>query len=118
MVTRDTILFPMSNILLLLQKDAKYPLNKTLQFTVTSRRSIRRNNDLSHESPPVTTLLAGWTPKTLSGFGNYINKWLKYGSDNNISDPFQETYKDLFIYLLIIIFRRIQLLVHILIQFD
>ena len=83
MVPRDTILFPWSNILLLPQKDAKYPLNKTLQFTVTSRYSIRRNNDLSHESPPVTTLPAAWAPKT-SNFGNYINKSLKYGSDSNI----------------------------------
>ena len=83
MVPRDTILFPWSNILLLPQKDAKYPLNKTLQFTVTSRCSIRKNDDLSHESPPVTTLPAAWGPKTLSNFGNYVNKLLKYGSDNN-----------------------------------
>ena len=53
-----------------------------------------RNNDLSHESPPITALFLVWALKTVSTFGNYISKWLKYCSDNNISGPFQVTYKN------------------------
>ena len=71
------------------QKDTQYSLNKTLQFTVTSRCSIQRNND--------ETLFPVWALKIVSTFGNYISKWLKYCSDNNL---FQETYKDGILFLI------------------
>ena len=74
------------------EKDTQYTLNKTLQFTVASRCSMKRNND--------EILFPVWALKTVSTFGNYISKWLKYCSDNNISDLFQETYKDGILFLI------------------
>lgn len=53
---------------------------------------MKRNND--------EILFPVWALKTVSTFGNYISKRLKYCSDNNISDLFQETYKDGILFLI------------------
>ena len=56
--------------------------------------------------------LASWAPKILLTYNTYINKWIKYYLNDNISDSYQATYKSGMSFLVQIFHEQSQLWSH------